>query len=185
MRRDTPLHWAIRRARRLPGYRTVRTKVVDRVRDSDMARDVVTRVFAGSSGKGRGVPQRFPTAGNLLAGVGVDQLPVAMISLIGIDPDAIDDVVDDVARLQLLNASFRPVIVLDRPRLDATRRYGYATELLIGEHTWDPDQGEWQAYATRRLNDIVRRFHVAATLDVTSAGISPTQRMMLASLASH
>ncbi|MGC0250363.1 hypothetical protein [Pseudactinotalea sp. Z1748] len=150
-----------------------------------MARDAVTRIFAGSSGRGRGVPQRFPKAGNLLAGVGVDQLPVAMFSLIGIDPEAIDDVIDDVARMQLLSASFRPVIVLDQPRLDATRRYGYATELIIGEHAWDPDQGNWQDYATRRLNDIVRRFHVAATLDVSGEGLTPIQRMLLDALSSH
>lgn len=180
--RATPAQWVIRRARRVPGYTTVRSKVLTRVRESNTARDVVTRMFAGAAGKGRGVPTRFPTAGNLLAGVGIDQLPVALVSLVGCDPAKIDEAIDDVARLQLLHASFRPVIVLDHPRFDATRRYEFATELVIAREAWDPQQGVWRDYLATRIADIMHHYSITVAVEVIEGHIPFMQRILLESL---
>jgi hypothetical protein len=55
--------------------------------------------------------------GKLLAGVGVDQLPVVLLSLVGlaeesadntVSSNVIDAVIDEVAALQLLGAGFGP-----------------------------------------------------------------------------
>uniref|UniRef100_UPI003979C744 hypothetical protein n=1 Tax=Salmonella sp. SAL4447 TaxID=3159902 RepID=UPI003979C744 len=76
--------------------------------------------------------------GRLLAGIGVEQLPAVLISLVGLADGVtangttgriIDAVIDEVAELQLLGAGFRPVFLLDMPAFSRARSYGYAVEL--------------------------------------------------------
>jgi hypothetical protein len=62
-------------------------------------------------------PPADVAAGRLLAGLGIERLPVILLNLVGLADDLgervaigelVDDVIDDVAQLQLLGAGFRP-----------------------------------------------------------------------------
>ena len=175
----------VRRARRLPGYRWLRRNAVGRIRRSETAREVVNRVFAGSGSGSRRIPRRFPHAGNLLDGLGVDQLPVAVISLIGVPNEKVGEVIDDIARLQILSASFRPVFVMDCPKLDSPRRYGYVAELLIAPSEWAFPDIRWSSYAAERLSDIVQRYEASIAVTVPPSGMTESVRLMLEAGATH
>ena len=67
-------------------------------------------------------------AGRLLAGLGVEQLPVVLLSLVGLTDGTadnaaiskvVDAVIDEVAETQLLGAGFRPIFLLDTPAFTA------------------------------------------------------------------
>ncbi len=71
--------------------------------------------------------------GRLLAGLGVERLPVILVSLVGfadgigeraVVSEVVDAVIDDVAEMQLLGAGFRPVFLLDTPAFTRARSYG-------------------------------------------------------------
>lgn len=169
----------VRRARQVPGYRTVRRRALAWVRDSDTARDVANRVFSGSQARSDRLPQRFPSAGNLLAGLGVDQLPVIMVVLAGVPQDRVGAVIDEVAQLQLLGAAFRPVFVLDSPQLAAPRRYGYPAELLVSQDSWDFADPTWEDYAAQRFADIRTHYRVEADVTVSGDGLTEVDRALL------
>jgi len=64
----------VRRARRMPGYRPLRRQVLGRLRQSETARDIVTRIFAGPDVGRRVSPRPYPPEGNLLHGEGTAQV---------------------------------------------------------------------------------------------------------------
>lgn len=163
----------------MPGYRRVRGSVLNRLRDSDTAKDVVSRVFSGTgTGKHR-IPTRYPSAGTLIAGLGADHLPVAVVYLLDVPEHKVDEVVDDIARLQLMSAAFRPIFVMDSPRLDAARRYGYAAELLVSPDHWTFNDVRWDDYAARRTADIFRRYKASLSITVPPSGVNRTVRIAL------
>jgi hypothetical protein len=80
-----------------------------------------------------------------LAGLGVERLPVILLSFVGIadnlgEKATVDDVVDsaieDVAEMQLLGAGFRPVFLLDTPAFTRARSYDYVVELVTPRAAW-------------------------------------------------
>jgi len=79
---EDPLQGAARLARRVPGYRWVRRRAVPRIRRSAAAQALATRIFPLESRGKSGSPADV-TPGRLLAGLGVEQLPVVLISLVG------------------------------------------------------------------------------------------------------
>lgn len=170
----------VRRARRVQGYRSVRRAVLGRLRGSDTARDIVTRVFAGSQTGPTRVPQRFPAAGTLLAGVGVDVLPVTLVSLLDVPAERIETVVREVATCQVLYAGFRPVFVMCCPVLEAPRAFGYPVELLIEPEAWDFPEQTWLEYAAARFTEIEIRYGADRTVCVPPDGLGRGARVALA-----
>jgi hypothetical protein len=75
------LQGAARLAHRVPGYRWVRRRAVPRIRRSAAARALATRIFPLESRGESGSPADV-TPGRLLAGLGVEQLPLVLISLV-------------------------------------------------------------------------------------------------------
>lgn len=184
MSRPPLLQSAVRKVRRVPGYRKIRRNVLKRLRNSDTARDIVTRVFSGERVRSGGrTPQRFPSAGDLLDGVGIDTLPVVLISLLDVPEERIMPAVREIARTQLLSAAFRPVFVMDRPRLDTTRAFGYAAELLIEPERWTFEDQSWQEYATNRLGDIIARYQATMSVTISPEGVTDGVRIALGSMA--
>ena len=129
---EDPLLRAVGLARRMPGYRFVRRRAVPRIRRSAAARALVTRIFSVES-RGSGPPAIDVAPGRLLAGLGVERLPVILVSLIGfadgigeraVVSEVVDAVIDDVAEMQVLGAGFRPVFLLDTPAFTRARSYG-------------------------------------------------------------
>ena len=143
---EDSLQTAARLARRMPGYRWVRRRAVPRIRQSAAARTLAHRMFPSQS-NGSGPPVDV-APGKLLAGVGVEWLPVVLLSLVGLAEDAVDStvsstvidaVIDEVAALQLLGAGFRPVFLLDTPAFSRARSYGYLAELVTAASSWAGD----------------------------------------------
>ena len=146
------LTWAragMRQARRLGAYRTVRRQVLGRIQGSSTARELMHRVFEISAVPGfntRIIPD-CPPPGRLLTGREAATLPVAVISLLGVPAETVDEVVDDIARLQVLTAGFRPIFVLDSPHLGSPRRYGYVAELIVSAADWSFADQDWEQIA--------------------------------------
>ncbi|MDT0202926.1 hypothetical protein [Nocardioides sp. AE5] len=181
-------HRALRRARRSPRVQKAAGKVLTKIRSSDNAREVVNRIFAGSRHRHSGPPRRYPPAGNLLAGTGLDHLPVAMVSLLATPAEQVDEVIDEIARLQVLTAAFRPIFVMTHPRLDAPRRYGWATELLISPEEWersgwDETEEPWEEYAAARIAQAIDLHDPALMVHVPAEGIDAAQRLLFRGLS--
>ncbi len=182
------LSWAragMRRARRLPGYRTVRRQVLGRIQRSGTARELMGRVFEISAERGSATPmiRDFPPAGRLLAGRGVAELPVAVVSLVGVPAETVGEVVDEIARIQVLTAGFRPVFVLDGPQLGSPRRYGYVAEMIVPASEWSfPDQ-DWGGYAAARIASITQTYAAQLTMAVPATGLDLGCSLLLRSLS--
>ncbi|NEE04099.1 hypothetical protein [Phytoactinopolyspora halotolerans] len=169
-----------RYVRRLPGYRYARRALLPRIRQSSSARSLVKRVFDVDAA------QTAPldvAPGNVLGGVGTERLPVVVVLMLDVPAERIGPIVDEIARLQLLTAGFRPVLVLDRPQLSAVRRYAYPSELLISRDHWADEYQSWTEYAQQRLGRIITTYRSSATVVVGPEGLDEANRMILSSCA--
>lgn len=172
----------MRHVRKIPGYRYARRTMVPRVRQSSTARAVVHRLFDIDA------DQRTPldvAGGNLIAGVGVERLPVVVVIMLGMsqnDAADVDGVVREIAELQVLTGGFRPVIVMDTPRLGAARQWGYPAELLVPEHSWTSDHQPWDDYVRATLASVLVTYRCSASLIVGPAGLTRTDRLVLGAL---
>ncbi|WP_129665190.1 hypothetical protein [Phytoactinopolyspora endophytica] len=169
-----------RYVRRLPGYRYARRALLPRIRQSNSARSLVKRVFDVDAAQSAPLDV---APGNVLGGVGTERLPVVVVLMLDVPAERIEPIVDEIARLQLLTAGFRPVIVMDVPQLGAPRRYAYPTELLISRVTWADEYQEWDEYARQRLGRIITTYRSAATVVVGPDGLDDTNRLILTSCA--
>lgn len=167
-----------RRLPSVPGYRYARRTLLPRVRESSTARAVAKRIFELDVASGR-MTDLAP--GNLIAGIGTENLPVVVIVALDVPAEALPDLVDDVARRQVLTAGFRPVFVLGTPDFAAPRRYGYVTELIVPEETW-PHEESWHDYVSDRLASIVGRYRASAALHIGRDGMTPAQALVLSSV---
>lgn len=167
-----PLRGLARVARHIPGHRAVRRILVPRVRDSAVLRAIADRLWLTDvTPDGRGVDL---TAGNLLAGVGLQTLPVLLVDLTDVSDELLEPVVDELAAIQLLTAGFRPVLLLDRPDFAVARKYGYAADLVPRTFA-QPDHAQyWQ-----RLR---HAYGTALLCKVGAEGLSDVQRGFLISL---
>lgn len=152
-----------RRVRTNPGAERLGGQVAGRLRDSKTAREVVSRVFDLDVTVGGSV---FLSAGDLLAGHGLDNLPVVLVSLVGADTDDIPSLLEAVAQEQVLTGGFRPVIVLDSDHFADVRRYGYPVDHIVAEQAW---QGEepWRDYFRERLRSMRRGYGAVALVDLS------------------
>jgi hypothetical protein len=185
---EDPLRTAARLARRVPGYRWVRRRAVPRIRRSAAARALSHRMFPSQSDGS--TPPVDVAPGTLLAGIGVEQLPVVLISLVdlfdrvaenGTTGEIIDAVIDDVAELQLLGAGFRPVFLLDMPAFSRARSYGYAVELVTPAGAWSGEPEEWPDYIAARIASMRRTYGVSAVVTVGRERLGDAARGVLLS----
>lgn len=168
-------------ARQVPGLRRVRRWVAQRLRSSEAVRSQVRRVYAVDTTS----PVPLDVApGRVLGGVGTESLPVTLVVIVGADSSTIIHTVDELARLQLMSAGFRPVIVTDRPAFGPIRRYGYPAELLLPPDQWDAsDSGvTWGEYARRRIALLLATYRATATVPLGPAGLDERARLLLGSL---
>jgi hypothetical protein len=128
--------------------------------------------------------------GRLLAGLGVEQLPVILLSLVGIADDRgeramsgefVDAVIDDVAEIQVLGAGFRPVFLLDTPAFTRARSYGYLAELVTPRAAWPGEVAGWSEYVGARVASMRTTYGVSAVITVGSDGVDDVARGMLRS----
>jgi hypothetical protein len=182
------LHTATRLARRMPGYRWLRRRAVSRIRQSAAARALAHRMFP-SQLNGSGQPADV-APGRLLAGTGVEQLPVVLISLFGLADGVaengmtghlIDAVIDEVAELQLLGAGFRPVFLLDTAVFGRARSYGYAVELVMPAVAWSGEPSDWPDYIATRVASMMRAYGISAIVTVGRNGLDDIGRGLLRS----
>ena len=186
---EDSLRTAARLARRMPGYRWVRRRAVPRIRQSAAARALAHRMFPSQSSNGSGPPVDV-APGRLLAGVGVEQLPVVLVSLVGLADDVaehsavgkvIDAVIDEVAELQLLGAAFRPVFLLDYPAFSQVRSYGYPVELVTPAASWLGEAADWSEYIGARIASMMRTYGISAVVTVGPNGLDNVARGLLRS----
>jgi hypothetical protein len=185
---EDSLQTAARLARRMPGYRWVRRRAVPHIRQSAAARALAHRMFPSQS-NGSGPPTDV-TPGKLLAGLGIDQLPVVLLSLVRLAEDAaenaesgkvIDAAIDEVAELQLLGAGFRPVFLLDTPAFSRARSYGYVAELVTPLSTWAGDPADWQEYIGARVASMTRAYGISAVITIGPHGLDAVTQGLLRS----
>lgn len=169
-------------ARRVPAIRVARHALVREVRRSKSMRALATRVFAV------GEPTTAPpdvASGRVLGGVGTESLPVVLVVALGAETEMVSDSVDEVARIQLLSAGFRPVIVTDTPAFSAARRYGYPAEMLVDRKSWvSGDYGDrtWEEYARERLALLFATYRATASVTVRPTGLDDSARVVLNAL---
>jgi len=154
-----------RRVRRVPAAEAAAVRAVSGLRDSRLVREVVSRVL-DLDGVGGTV---FLSAGHQLAGQGLDNVPVVILSLVGVADDQVPDLVEEIAREQVLTGGFRPVLVISADHFGTIREFGWPVELVIAEHTWSAqehlgDDRGWEAYLERRLQQIRRHYRAVALM---------------------
>jgi len=185
---ENSLQIAARLARRLPGYRWVRRRTVPRIRKSAAARALAHRMFPSQSVESP-IPAEI-APGRLLAGIGVEQLPVVLISLVGLADGVaengttgkiIDALIDEVAELQLLGAGFRPVFLLDMPAFSRARSYGYAVELVTPAAAWVGGLADWPHYIAARIASMMRSYGISAVVTAGRDGLDDVARGVLLS----
>lgn len=167
-----------RYVRRLPGYRYARRAILPRIRQSPSARSLVKRVFDVD---GTQTAPLDVAAGTVIGGVGTERLPVVVVLMLGVPAERVEPVADEIARLQLLTAGFRPVLVMDTPQFGAARRYGYPAELLIHRDAWTDGHQPWDEYVRFRLGRIIGTYRSSATVTVGPEGLDDTNRLVLLS----
>ena len=188
---DLP-HKVARLARRMPGYRMVRRHVVPWIRHSATARTLAYRLFSIESRRSAALvePPLELSAGRLLGGTGTDRLPVILLSLVGLADgdgrnrsigDVVDGVIDDVAEMQLLGASFRPVFLLDTPAFSRARGYGYVAELVTPRGAWTSESVDWSEYVGARIASMRTNFGVSAVITIAPHGLDDVTRGALRS----
>jgi hypothetical protein len=185
---EDPLQGAARLARRIPGYRWVRRRAVPRIRRSAVVRAVVYRIFPLQS-RGAEAPAEV-SAGRLLAGLGIEQLPVIMLSLVGVADvlsnnaaagEVVDAVIDEVAEMQVLGAGFRPVFLLDTPAFSRARNYGYVAEFVMPPTAWSGEPSDWSEYVAARVASIRNSYGVSSMITIGPDGLDEMGRGLLRS----
>lgn len=172
----TTLVRGARLARRVPGYRALRRSVVPRLRRNKTLRGAAQVIWPTTKkDRSRPLPSGV-TAGDLLHGIGTQELTRLGIVALGCSEDVLAGVVEEVAREQLLSATFAPVFLLDQPHFALTRRYGFVTELLPPPDT-DPDRR--QALLADRITGIQRAYGITEWLRIGPRGLDDLDRSLL------
>lgn len=158
----------VRRARRVPRAEAAALKVASSLRGNQLARTAVSRAFdMDLEGIGGTV---FVDGGNLLAGEGLDNVPVVVLSLVGTPADLVGERLEEIGLEQVLTGGFRPVLIIDGDHFGAVREFGWPVELVLSREQWDEqeqlqDHTGWEAYLTRRMQAIRRNYRAAALLE--------------------
>lgn len=156
-----------RRARTLPVGQETAGRFAGRLRASRTARTVVSRMFDfDDSGIGGTV---FLGAGRLLGGLGLESLPIVLVSLVDTAPDDVPALLEQVAQEQVLTGGFRPVLLIDADHFAAVRQYGWPVEHVVARTDWDGDDDTWRAYLADRVRRMRRDYSAAGMVDLGHA----------------
>jgi hypothetical protein len=151
----------------VPAAEAAAVKALAGLRESHLVREVVARVLDLDLAEVGGTV--FLAAGNQLAGQGLDNVPVVVLSLVGEPDDQVPELVEEIAREQVLTGGFRPVLVVSGDHFGTVREFGWPVELVIDEDVWAEQQhlrGDdgWEAYLERRLQQVRRHYRAVALL---------------------
>jgi hypothetical protein len=106
-------------------------------------------------GEGFSIPAGDRTVGPLN-----DHPSTTMFLLWGLADDAVQSLVDDVARLQVMLRDFKPLFVTDSDSWAAFQEHGYWFEYIPPAEEWGRhrDPGEWPDYVAERIDSIVATY---------------------------
>lgn len=169
--------------RRIPGVGPLRRRTVQAMRGNAALRALVKRVYSIDAA----LPVPLDVApGRVLGGVGAEALPVTLVIVLGTDRPTFETTVDEIARLQLITAGFRPVIVTDQPSFAVVRRYGYPMELLSPRDLWEAEDTDtsWDEYARERIALVHATYRASASVTLGPDGLDWRGRLLLSSLRS-
>lgn len=155
-----------RRVRANPAAERLAGRVAGRLRDSRTAREVVSRVFGLDVGVGGAV---FLSAGRLIAGHGLDNLPVVLVSLVGTADDDVPGTLERVAQEQVLTGGFRPVVLLDSDHFAEVRTYGFPVDFVVPQRAWTSTDTSWTDYFRERLQHMRRTYGAAVLVELTGS----------------
>lgn len=165
--------------RRVPGGARLAGATAQRVRSSPALREALSRLLELDA---RGGAPSFLAGGHLLTGLGVENLPVVVIDLVGLPAEELPTAITAVAREQLLTGGFRPVVLTDDGAgLGAARNYGYAAELVISETSWT-QASPWGEYVADRIASIMRFYPASWTVRIADASRVEESLTMLRAL---
>lgn len=105
-------------------------------------------------------------------------LPIVLVVLVGLDGDAVDRFVDEVAAAQMAQPTFRPLFVIDTDRFGLLREHGYLFEYLPpeGDLVHSTVGTEYGAFVAARVTRIVEAYRVATVI------VTPTTAALVAAL---
>lgn len=141
-------------------------RVAGRVRESRTAREVVSRIFDLDVTVGGAV---FFSAGKLLGGQGLDNLPVVLVSLVGTADDDVPEVLEWVAKEQVLTGGFRLVVVLGSDHFANGRQYDWPVGFVVLEHSRADAEVAWREYLRDRVRSMRRGYGAGAVVELASA----------------
>lgn len=145
--------------RRTPALRWAVAEILPRVRRNPVLTDLVWRVFAPRHGAGH--VHVALHGGRALTGKDLDRLPVLGFLVTGADDEAAVAALDGIADLQRAGASFRPVVITDRPVFSAARSHGFVLEHVVSEEEYAGGRHgsvPWADYVARRLGSVLDHY---------------------------
>lgn len=173
----------LRWLRRVPGYRAVSVPVVRRLRASDLAVDLTTRLFPPDYDP---ASTRTPLRAGSLHGPDVDRLPVVAFLALGRESSDITQVLESVLQLQRQSRSFRPVIVVDQPAFAEARRADVVMDHLVPRSGWHPllaGDVTYDSYVAQRILDLRKHYPLVHLVHVTGPTIAEVDCQVIHQLA--
>jgi hypothetical protein len=125
----------------------------------------LSRRRKGSRGKAPGAQQPPPRRldvplGNRVRTPVPPKMAVVMFVVVGLPAEAVARAVAEVASLQVMLSSFRPVFVTDCDQFQVFRRHGYLFEYIPPQQDWSSRFGEsdWSSYLRERMDLLLERY---------------------------
>ena len=85
---------------------------------------------------------------------------VVMFVVVGLPAEAVERAVTEVASLQVMLSSFRPVFVTDCDQFQVFRRHGYLFEYIPPQQDWSARFGDsdWSSFLRERMDLLLERY---------------------------
>ena len=98
--------------------------------------------------------------GNDFLGPLTDGHATTMFLLWGLPDEEVDSLVEEVARLQLMQWDFKPLFVTDSDHWDSFQEHGYWFEYIPPAEDWisHNDGGDWMQFVSERVDSIVEAY---------------------------
>lgn len=178
-------HWV----RRSPRVQAVVHESVKRVRRNALVTDVAWRVFLPE--RSLGVRPVALNAGRALTGPDVVFLPVVGFLALGLPQERVVELIGTIAERQRELASFKPLLILDRPVLAAARDHGFVVELVTPAEGWaeqaggSPDHQDWVDHVGGRLAAVADLYQLVHLVRLGEDGIDPLDAAFLRHLGAR
>jgi hypothetical protein len=117
---------------------------------------------AGAAGAPKPADERVISVpqGNDFLGPLTDGHATTMFLLWGLSEDEIDSLVDEVARLQLMQWDFKPLFVTDSDHWEPFQDHGYWFEFVPPAEDWMSHNsgGDWSQFVSERIDSIIETY---------------------------